>query len=123
VLLLQASGLQADSTLNNYSTVAALLGSNSEANFTNYTRYFLPGTSITVSVNTGTGTTTVDVASQVWNAAGGALNDNLGALVTFYKQTSVSLDSVCLPLTKHDFVASTTGGALDATISSIGSAT
>lgn len=123
VVLLQSSGLQVDSTLNNYATLSTLLASNTEAAFTNYARIWLSGSSITVSVNTSTGVTTVSISSQVWNSAGGATNNTLGALLTVYRPTSATADSGILPLTKHEFAVSTTGGNLTATISSIGTET
>lgn len=122
IVLLQSSGLQADATLNNYSNLGSLLASNSEATFTNYSRIVLSSLNITVSVNTSTGVTTVSIPSQTWNAAGGATNNSLGALLTCYRPSSTSLDSAILPLTKHEFAVSTTGGNLTATITSIGTA-
>lgn len=124
VVLLQSSGLQADATLNNYATLSALLaGGNTEATFTNYSRKVLAAADLSVSVNTGTGVTTVDSVDQVWNAAGGALNNTLGAICFCYRPTSGSLDSAILPLTKHDFATTTTGGNLTATVPSIGTVT
>lgn len=123
VVLLQSSGLQADTTLNNYQTLGALLGSNTEATFTNYGRMVLSGLNITVAVNTSTGVTTVDVPDQVWTAAGGATNNTLGALLTCYRPSTASLDTQILPLTKHDFAVTTTGGNLTAAIPSIGTST
>lgn len=123
-VLLQSSGLQADATLNNYSSLSALLaGGNTEATFTNYARKVLAAVDLTVSVNTGTGVTTVDAVDQVWNSAGGALNNTLGAICFCYRPTTGSLDSAILPLTKHDFSATTTGGNLTAQIPSIATAT
>lgn len=122
VVLLQSAGLQADSTLNNHQTLASLLAANTEAVFTNYARKVLSTVDITVTVNTSTGVATVDVSDQVWNAAGGAVNNTLGALITCYRPTSASPDSAVLPLTKHDYTVSTTGGNLNAPISSIGTA-
>lgn len=123
IVLLQSSGLQADATLNNYQTLASLLGSNSEATFTNYSRIVLSGLNITVSVNTSTGVTTVDIPDQVWSAAGGATNNTLGALLTCYRPSTASLDTQILPLTKHDFAVTTTGGNLTAAVPSIGTST
>src|SRR4051812_40793184 len=124
VVLLQSTGLQADATLNNYATLSALLSAgNTEATFTNYSRKVLAAADITVSINTGTHINTVDIVDQVWNAAGGAANNNIGALITCYRPTSGSADSAILPLTKHDYVISTTGGNLTATVPSIGTAT
>ena len=124
IVLLQSAGLQADATLNNYQTLSAMLAANSEATFTNYSRIFLSNTSgITVTVNTSTGVTTVDIPDQVWTAAGGATNNTLGALVTCYRRLSTDPDSAILPLTKHDFAVTTTGGNLTATVPSIGTST
>jgi hypothetical protein len=124
VVLLQSSGLQADATLNNYQTLGTLLASNTEAAFTNYGRPVLSTASgITVSVNVSTGVTTVDIPDQVWNAAGGAVNNTLGALLTCYRPASTSPDANILPLTKHDFAVATTGGNLTAAVPSIGTST
>jgi hypothetical protein len=123
VVVLQSGGLQADATLETYQFLSQLLtAGNVEATFTNYARHVLTGTSITVSVNTSTGVTTVDISDQVWNAAGGATNNTLGALLTCYRPTSASTDASVLLLTKHDFAVTTTGGNLTATIPSIGTA-
>jgi len=116
--------LQADSTLRTHPTLSALLAAgNTEATFTNYARKVLTAADITVSVNTGTHVVTVDVTDQVWTAAGGATNNSVGALLTCYRPTSGTADSGILVLTKHDYVISTTGGNLTATVPSIGTAT
>lgn len=123
MVLLQSAGLQSDATLGTYQYLGDLLAAgNTEATFTNYSRQVLSGTSITIGVNTSTGVTTVGISNQVWNAAGGAVNNTLGALLTCYRPTSASADSEVLLLTKHDFAVSTTGGTLTATVSSIGTA-
>ena len=122
-MLLKSSGLPADATLNNYATLAAVFaGGAVEADFTNASRKVLSAVDITVTVNTGTGVTTVDIGDQVWTSAGGAVNNTLGALLTCYRQTSSTPDSGILPLTKHDFAVTTTGVNLSATVPSIGTA-
>jgi len=124
VVLLQASGLQADATLRTNQYLSGLLSAgNTEATFTNYARKVLSASDITVSINTGTHVNTVDISDQVWSAAGGAVNNSIGALITCYRPTSASTDAQILCLTKHDYVISTTGGNLTATIPSIGTAT
>lgn len=121
VILLQSAGLVADTTLKNYQTLAALLVANTEATFTNYVRK--AGTGLTVTPNTGTGIQTFDMNDVTWSAAGGALNNTLGKIITAYRQTSSALDSQMLPLTYHDFTATTTGGDLFAQFASTGVAT
>lgn len=124
VVLLQASGLQADATLRTNQFLSGMLSAgNAEATFTNYSRKVLAAADITVSINTGTHVNTVDIVDQVWNSAGGAANNSIGALITCYRPTSGTPDSGMLLLTKHDYVISTTGGNLTATVPSIGTAT
>lgn len=121
VVLLQSTGLQADATLGTYQYLSQLTAAgNTEATFTNYARKVLTSTNITVSVNTTTHVTTLDITDQVWNAAGGATNNTLGALITGYRPTSASTDASVLLLTKHDCAITTTGGNLTVTIPSIG---
>jgi len=123
IVLLKATGLEADATLNNYQFLSDLLAaSNDEADFTNYGRKVLSAADITVTPNTGTGITTVDIADQTWTSAGGAANNSLGAFLTCYRQTSSTPDSGVLVLTKHDYVQSTTGVNLLAAVPSIGTA-
>lgn len=120
VVLVQSSGLQSDATLSGYQFLSQVWsGGNTEATFTNYSRLSITS-GITITVGS---TTTVAVPNQVWNSAGGATNNSLGALLTCYKPTSSSVDSAILLMTKHDFVASTTGGNLTAVITNIGTVT
>lgn len=123
VVLLQSASLPSDNTLKRTQYLSGVLSSGSgtglEATFTNYTRLTVSSGSITIVVNTTTDVVSLDITDQVWNAAGGATNNTLGALLLCYKPTSTSLDSSIPILTKHDFSASTTGGNLTATIPSI----
>lgn len=124
MVLVKSAGLQADGTLNNHQFLSELLAAgNAEADFTNYARKVLSAADITVSTNTGTGVTTVDIPDQVWNAAGGAVNNTHGALLTCYRPTSSTPDSGVLLLTKHDYTTTTTGGNLTAQVPSIGTVT
>lgn len=120
IVLLQSAGLQADATLAAYTNLGALLTNNTQATFTNYSRPILAAASITITVSTGV---TVAIPSQVWTAAGGATNNTLGALLTCYRPTSATADSGILPLTKHDFSVTTTGGNLTATITTVATVT
>lgn len=94
-------------------------GGNLEATFTNYARKSITSSGITISVGA---TSSASLSNQVWTAAGGATNNSLGALLTCYKPTSGSTDAQIQVLTKHDFVASTTGGNLTAVITTIATA-
>lgn len=123
MVLLQSSGLQADSTLNSYQYLGDVLaGGNLEATFTNYARKVLAAADITITVNTSTNITTVDTSDQTWSSAGGATNNTLGALLTCYRQTSSTPDSAVLVLTKHDFATATNGVDMKAVVPSVATA-
>lgn len=115
ILLLKV--VEADSTLRDYDTVAAILaGSNTEANFTNYARK----TSITgtVTVDDTNNWVDVDVPDQTWTVAGGATNNSIVKLVTFYEDAAA--DATRIPLTLHSFDVTTDGSDLLAQIASTG---
>jgi hypothetical protein len=118
VMLLTTTGLVADTVLQDYTSVSSMLaGGNTEATFTNYVRKFF-SSGITITPNFTTNTQTISMAGYTWSAAGGALNNTLGKLVTYYRQTSGSADSACVPMTFHDLTATTTGSDLLVSIAS-----
>lgn len=115
VLLLKV--VDADGTVVDYDTVAALLaGTPDEATFTNYARK----TSITatVTVDDTNNWVDVDIPDQTWVAAGGASNDTLVKLCVFYEEAAG--DSTRIPLTFHSFDATTDGNDLLAQIATAG---
>lgn len=120
LLLLKASGLEADGTLVDYDDVAALLAAaNDEADFTNYGRKTI--TSVTVTVDDTNDRVDVDIADQTWTAAGGAANNSLGkAVIAYDPDTTGGTDSALIPLTYHDFVATTDGNDLVAVVATAG---
>lgn len=113
VTLLQTTGLAGDTTLVNCQYLSALLAVSQEATFTNFTRMFLTKSSVQIAYNTTSSPTSVAVsfATQTWNSAGGALNNNIAKVVLFYQPTSATPDSQCLVLATLDYTGSTTGGA------------
>lgn len=120
VVLLKATGLEADDVLNNYDDLAALLaGTNDDADFTNYGRKTI--TAVTLTVDDTNNWLDVDIADQTWTAAGGAVNNNLGKLLVCYDDnTTLGTDSNIIPLTYHDFVVTTDGSDLTAQIATAG---
>lgn len=114
VLLLKV--VEADSTLNDRATVAAILAAaNTEANFTNYARKtFTP----TQSVDNTANSAAADFADQVWTSAGGATNNNLVKAVV-YEDVGGS-DATRIPLTYQDFVFTTNGTDLTGVVASAG---
>jgi hypothetical protein len=115
MMLLKVS--EADSTLRDYDTLALLLaGSNTEADFTNYARKTALTGSITVDDTNNR--VDVDVADQTWTAAGGASNNTLTDLITYYQNSAA--DSGRIPMTCHDFAETTTGSDITAQVNSAG---
>lgn len=111
ILLLKVA--EADATLKDYDTVAALLaGANTEAGFTNYARK--TALTATRTVDDTNDRVAVDLPDQTWASAGGALNDALVKLIVFYEESAA--DSGRIPVTAHDFTVTTDGSDLTATI-------
>jgi hypothetical protein len=115
ILLLKVS--QADASLVDHATVAAMLaGGNTEADFTNYARKTsLTGT---ITVDNTNDRVDVDIADQTWTSAGGASNNTLTKLVVAYQESAA--DSGRIPLTHHDFALTTDGSDITAQINSAG---
>ena len=105
---------EADATLEDYDTFAAILvGSNVEADFTNYATKTLAAADVSRTTD-DTGNTqysTVD-NDQTWTAAGGATNNTLVKLVICYDPAGTDVDANLIPLTHHDFSATTDGNDL-----------
>jgi hypothetical protein len=107
-LLLQSAGLQADAALADHATIAALLGSNTEATFTNYARKTL--TTVARTPDTGADTVKEDADDLTWTSAGGASNNTLGKLVVYYDpDTTASADANNIPLLAWDYTVTTDG--------------
>lgn len=119
-VLLKSSGLEADDTLRDHDTLAAVLAStNDEADFTNYVRKTV--TSATPGVDDTNNRLDVDIADQTWTSAGGAANNTLGKLIVGYDpDTTGGSDSDIIPLTYHDFTATTDGNDLNAQMAAAG---
>lgn len=118
--LLKSSGLVGDTTIVDYDDIAALLaGASDEADFTNYGRKTI--TSVTVTVDDVNDRVDVDFADQTFSSAGGAANNTLGkAFVAYDPDTTGGTDSALIPLTYHDFSATTDGNDLVAVVDSAG---
>ena len=122
LVLLQASS-EADATLEDYDTLAAILGgSNTEATFTNYARIVLDDTDVTAPTPDDSGNAqSSDIADQTWSSAGGASNNTLDKLIICYDPDSTGgTDTALIPLTHHDFDITTNGSDITATIAAAG---
>lgn len=122
IVLLQSA--EADDTLNNYDDLATLLAApgNTEATFTNYARKTLTDADISdPTVDDTANTKSSDFPDQSWPAAGGVANNDLEKLIVCYDPDSTSGDdSTLVPLTYHDFVATTDGTELIAQVNAAG---
>lgn len=122
VVLLDATS-EADGTLEDYDTLAAVLaGSNTEASFTNYARKVLDDGDISaISVDDTNNRFDLDIPDQTWSSAGGASNGTLDKLLICYDPDSTGgADSAIIPLTHHDFDETTNGNDLTAQIATAG---
>lgn len=121
VVLLQATGLEADDVLNNHDTLATLLAStNDEPTATNYARKTVTA-SVTVTVDDTNNRVDVDMPDLTWTALGGATNNGIGKLVVCYDgDTGTGGDANIIPLTHHDFVITTDGSDVTATVAATG---
>lgn len=116
VLLLKT--VEADATLRDYTTVAAILAAagNVEADFTNYARK--TGLAPTQSVDNDAETAAADLADQTWASAGGAVNNTTAKAIVYFEESAS--DAGRLPLTYHDFVGTTDGNDLVAQVATGG---
>ena len=115
ILLLKAN--QAEDDLLDHATLAALLAAaNTEADFTNYARKtWITGT---ITIDNVNNRADEDLADQTWTAAGGALNNTLSKAIMYYEESAA--DSGRIPMTHHDFIATTDGNNLNLLVNTSG---
>ncbi len=117
---IQSAGIPSDTTLRNCANLGAVFTAGAaEANFTNYSRVSLTSSAITITSNTGTFFQSASFATQVWNAAGGAVNNTLAAIILAYQPTVTTPDSGSLVLATLSYAGTTTGGALTAVLGTL----
>jgi hypothetical protein len=120
VIPLQSTGIPTDTVLRNCANLAAVFTAGGlEATFSNYSRISLSSSAITITTNTSTFFQAASFTSQVWAAAGGAVNNTFSALVLAYQPTTGTADSGCLVLATLAYAGSTTAGALTAAIGTL----
>lgn len=120
VVLIKASGLEADGTLRDHDTLSALLAStNDESDATNYVRKTISSTTITVDDTNNR--VDIDFADQTWTALGGGTNNSIGKLLVCYDpDTTAGTDADIVPLTFHDFTLTTDGSDVTAVVAASG---
>jgi len=111
VIPLEASGLEADSTLKDYDDVAALLAGTTNEQTTAGRKTI---TSVSVTVDDTNDRVDIDFADQTWTALTG---NAIGALLVAYDpDTTTGTDSTLVPLTKHDWAITPDGSDVTATV-------
>lgn len=120
VVLLKTA--QADDSLRDHDTLAALLSSgggsdNVEANFTNYERKVVSNGSVTNTVDDTANDADLDIPDQTWAAAGGGTDNTLAKAIVCIDGAS---DAARIPVTAHDFTPTTDGSDLIAQIATDG---
>lgn len=111
VILLESSGLEADSTLKDYDDVAALIAGTTNEQTTGGRKTV---TSVTVTVDDTNDRVDIDFADQTWTALTG---NAVGALLIAYDpDTTTGTDSTLVPLTKHDWAITPDGTDVTATV-------
>lgn len=120
VVPLQSASIPTDTVLRNCANLGAVFTAGAlEATFSNYSRVALSSSAITITTNTGAFTQAASFTTQVWAAAGGAVNNTLAAIVLAYRPTSGTADSGCLVLATLGYAGTTTGGALTAVLGTL----
>jgi hypothetical protein len=106
ILLLLLKVAQADGTLIDHDTVAAILAAaNTEADATNYARK--TGITGTITVDDTNDRVDVDMPDQTFTALGGATNNSIVKAIIAYQESAA--DSGRIPLTQHDCAVTTDG--------------
>lgn len=115
ILLLKAN--EAEATLVDRTDVAALLAAaNTEADFTNYSRK--TGLTGTLTVDNTNNRVDLDLPDQTWTTAGGATNNTLTKAISAYQDAAA--DATRVPMTHHDFAATTDGSDLTMQVNAAG---
>ena len=98
VVLLNATGIEADATLKDYDDLATLLaGSSDELTATNYVRKTLAG--VTVTVDDTNDWVDVTCSPFTFTALGGASNQTVGKMLICYdNDTAAGTDANIIPL-------------------------
>lgn len=112
VVPIEASGLEAEATLKDYTNLSALLAGSSNEQTSNMTRKAV--TSAIATADNSGDKMNADCADVTWTAATG---NAVGALVICFDPTGSSADTALIPLTKHDWAVTPDGTDLTATIS------
>lgn len=114
---LEATGIEADSTLKDYDTLSALLAGTSNEQ-TTMGRKTLAAADITITVDDTNDRVDIDLTDQTWT---GATGNAVAAIVICYDpDNTAGTDADLIPLTKHDFSVTPDGSDVVAQIAAAG---
>lgn len=109
---IEASGVEADATVKDYDTVAAILAATTNEQTTMGRKTLA---SVTVTVDDTNDRVALDAADITWTAAtGNAVSD---ILICYDPDNTTGTDADLIPLTWHDFSVTPDGSDITATIS------
>ena len=113
---LEATGIEADSTIKDYDDVSTLLAGTSNEQTTMGRKTI--SASVTVTVDDTNDRVDIDIPDQVWTAAtGNAVSD---ILIAYDGDTGTGTDANLTPLTMHDFSVTPDGSDITAVIATAG---
>lgn len=117
VVPILAAGLEADPTLKDYTTLAALLAGTTDEQTT--IGRVVVSAGVTVTIDNANDVVNIDMPDPVWTAASGAA---LGALIICYNPdtTAAPNDANLVPLCKYDFAVTPNGNDLTAVVNAAG---
>jgi hypothetical protein len=118
-IAVKAAGLEDDETLADYADLQSLLaGTTAECDFTNYSRLPLTGVNDGISNLPGENWYHADADDLEWSHAGGAVNNDIGAIIFVFDPdtTTDPHDNLIVPVTKYPWLETTTGISLTALI-------
>ena len=116
VIPLEATGIEADATIKDHDTVAALLAGTSNAQ-TTMGRKDVVGAGLTLTVDDTGDLLKVEMSDQTWTAATG---NPVSDLLLAFDPTGASADSALIPLTLHDFSVTPDGSDVVADVGTNG---
>jgi hypothetical protein len=116
-VVIESSGIEADSTLKDYNDLSALLGGSSNEQ-TTMGRKTIAASDITITVDDTNERVDIDINDLVWTAATG---NAVGAIVICYDPDNTGgTDADLIPLTKHDFSVTPDGSDITAQVNAAG---
>ncbi len=121
IAVLATTGLEADATLRDLDTLAAVVsGATNEVTNTGYARKVLTDADLSaISVDDSNDRFDIDIPDQTWT--GVAAGDGWSKILVCYdNDTTGGTDANIIPLTAHDFVVTPDGSDITAQIASAG---